>query len=288
MAERRRWAVGSNQYVKRLRGDGTPAPAASLSATSRASDAERREQLDLTGVTFDLDAVDLDSIQATDVERARHRFRAAMPDLIWNAAALEGNTFTLPEVRTLLDGTTVHGKPIEDEQQVIALSEGYSLVDDLVGSSDFRLDKSTTDRIHALIARHEAAESGHFRGEGVVTGGGNVRLSTGGVVAGVPTDELAARWERLLEYLETVDDPRARALIYNAAATRAQLYFDGNKRTARLMMTGELMRHGFDAVNVPRARLLEYNVALDRLFQSSDATELLQFLASCAAASPTR
>lgn len=287
MAERNKWAVGSNQYVKRLSTYGERAPAASLSA-EYLSDAGQHEQLKLTGVTFDLAVVDLDSIQAGEVERARHRFRAAMPDLIWNAAALEGNSFTLPEVRTLLDGTTVHGKPIEDEQQIIALSEGYSLVDELVGASAFQLDKRTTDRIHALVARHEAAESGHFRGEGVVTGGGNVRLSTGGVVAGVPTDELRARWERLSEYLETVGDPRARALIYNAAATHAQFYFDGNKRTARLMMAGELMRHGFDVVNVPRARLLEYNVALDRLFQSSDATQLLQFLASCAATPAAR
>lgn len=285
MAERKQWAVGSDHYVQRLRGGGAATPDPSLGAAGPSGGGERREQLEQTGVTFDLDAVDLDSIQATDVERARHRFRAAMPDLIWNAAALEGNTFTLPEVRTLLDGTTVHGKPIEDEQQILALSEGYSLVDELVGSGDFQLDKGTTDRIHGLIARHEAAESGHFRGEGIVTGGGSVRLSTGGVVAGIPTDELSDRWARLLEHLETVDDARARALLYNAAATRAQFYFDGNKRTARLMMTGELMRHGFDAVNVPRARLLEYNVALDRLFMSNDATELLQFLASCAAAS---
>lgn len=285
MADRRKWAVGSDQYVKRLGASG-PEPAAQMSAEGSASDAELREQRELTGVTFDLGTVDLDSVKSTDIERARHRFRAALPDLIWNAAALEGNTFTLPEVRTLLDGTTVHGKPLEDEQQVLALSEGYSLIDELVGDGAFSLDKRTTDRVHGLIARHEAAESGHFRGEGVVGGGGNVRLSTGGVVAGVPTDQLPGRWAHLLEYLETVDDPRARALVYNAAATRAQFYFDGNKRTARLMMTGELMRHGFDAVNVPRARLLEYNVALDRLFETDDATELLQFVASCAASPP--
>ncbi len=49
------------------------------------------------------------------------------------------------------------------------------------------------------------------------------------------------------------------------------------------MMTGELMRNGFDAVSIPFARRLEYNLALDTLFETSDATELLTFLVSCAA-----
>lgn len=99
-------------------------------------------------------------VTAVGVEKARYRFRAALPDLIWNAAALEGNTFMLPEVRTLLDGTTVQGKRIEEEQQILALSEGYSFVDELVGAGEFHLSKRTSDRVHALVARHEAIESG--------------------------------------------------------------------------------------------------------------------------------
>ncbi|QAY60643.1 hypothetical protein ET475_12035 [Microbacterium protaetiae] len=70
------------------------------------------------------------------------------------------------------------------------------------------------------------------------------------------------------------------------AATRAQYYFDGNKRTARLLMSGELMAHGFDVVNIPHARRLEYNVALDEMFTTDDATTLLLFLTSCALPGP--
>lgn len=79
------------------------------------------------------------------------------------------------------------------------------------------------------------------------------------------------------------EDPRERALVYNIAATRTQYYFDGNKRTARLMMAGELMSHGFGAVSIPNSRSLEFNVALDHLFQTDDATQLLAFTVSCAA-----
>ncbi|WP_211320682.1 hypothetical protein [Arthrobacter livingstonensis] len=233
-------------------------------------------------ISWDLSRVDLERIRHIGTEKARHRFRAALPDLIWNAAALEGNTFTLAEVRELLNGATVHGRTTEEEQQILALSEGYSLVDELVGKDEFQLNKANSDHVHAQVARHEAIESGHFRGEGSVQGGGTVRLTNGGYVDGIPQAELPGRWKLLMERLAEIQDPRVRALVYNAAATRTQYYFDGNKRTARLMMAGELMAHGFDAVNIPNSRRLEFNVALDELFQSNDATQLMAFTTSCA------
>jgi hypothetical protein len=55
----------------------------------------------------------------------------------------------------------------------------------------------------------------------------------------------------------------------------------GNKRTARLMMVGELISQGFDLVSFPFVRQLELNQALDTLFRAEDATHLLQFLGTC-------
>lgn len=267
-----KWAVSSDHYVKRA------APAPLVNADVRAA------RLELTGITWDTAQIDLDLIQPRLSQQALVRFRAALPELIWNAVALEGNTITLPEVQTLLDGVTVAGKRIHETDQVLALAEAYNLMVDLVASGEFRLDKSTSDRLHGIVAQHEALEAGSFRGEGAATGGGSVRLSSGGVVDGTPQSELPARWDSLMDYLRdpAMNDPRMRALVYNAAVTRAQFYFDGNKRTARLMMAGELMANGHDAVHIPYSRLLEFNLALDELFSSDDATSLMAFTADCA------
>ena len=234
----------------------------------------------LSWVPFDVAA-----IGPSSVERCRHRFRAHLPELIWNAAALEGNSFTLLEVKALLDGVTVGGRKLAEEQQILALSEAYNKVDDLVGTGRFSLSKEVSDELHGLVARHEAIESGAFRGEGRVQGGGAVRLAGGGVVPGTEHGEggalLRGHFAELAAYLATVSDPRRRALVYFASATRRQFYFDGNKRTARLMMAGELMSSGYDIVSVPYTRKLEFNSALDALFSRDDATELLRFLATC-------
>ncbi|NNN07751.1 MAG: hypothetical protein HKL85_00985, partial [Acidimicrobiaceae bacterium] len=193
---------------------------------------------------------------------------------MWNAVALEGNNFTLPEVRTILDGVTVGGKTLSDAEQIIALSDAYNRLDELVASGEFEISKRVSDELHSLLARHEAIESGAFRGEGVVHGGGTVHLANGGVVDGtehgVGGELLRRRFEQIVSYVMTEEDPRRRALIYFASAVRHQFYFDGNKRTARLMMTGVLLSAGFETVSVPFARRLEYNEALDRLFAEND------------------
>ncbi|MEO8906484.1 MAG: hypothetical protein ABI310_00275, partial [Microbacteriaceae bacterium] len=240
-----------------------------------------------TGVIWDISQVDLAAIGGTgDVKRARHRFRSRMPDMIWDAARLEGNTFTLPEVQTLLDGVTVAGKRIEEQQQILALNEGFNDLDQLVGSGQFQLQKAVSDRIHGAVARYEAIESGHFRGEGQSTGGGSVRLAAGGVVDGREHgkggDLLKESYADLVDYLEAEPDPRVRALVYAASTIRSQHYFDGNKRTAKLMATGELITHGYDAVSIPYSRLYEQNLALDRLFSEDDATDLMRLMADCA------
>jgi len=208
-----------------------------------------------------------------------------LPELIWNTAALEGNNFTLPEVKTLLEGVTVGGRRLDEAQQILALSEAYRRLDELVGTGEFALSKSVSDELHYLLARHEAIESGSFRGERDVTGGGTVHLASGGVADGTPHGEggelLREHFDLLISYLNAIDGPRQRALIYFASAVRGQFYFDANKRTARLMMTGELMSSGFEVVSVPFARKLEFNEALDVLFSRDDATDLLRYLSTC-------
>jgi Fic family protein len=286
MVNRHKWARGSNEYVKRpgaLPSQPPEVVGVTLEASSLDLAWDNQLRAQATGISWS--DFDVEQIAPSAPDRSRHRFRASLPDLIWNAAALEGNNFTLPEVKTLLEGVTVGGKRIEDEEQILALSAAYNRLDEMVNAGAFSLSKQVSDELHGLVAVHEAIEAGHFRGEGRVQGGGTVSLASGGSVPGTEHGEggelLRQHFEDLVDYLQSVDDPRRRALVYFASATRRQLYFDGNKRTARLMMTGELMSSGYDIVSVPFNRRLEYNNALDVLFERDDATDLLRFLATC-------
>ncbi|MFR9839505.1 Fic family protein [Corynebacterium striatum] len=215
-------------------------------------------------------------------ERVLYRLTRQLPDLVWNAAALEGNTFTLSEVRTLLDGVTVGGKALAEQQQILDLSQAFNLLHELVKEGSFAVSKATSDKIHSAVARNEALDAGLFRGEGSVRGeGGGVRLMDGGFVPSDPDDELPEAHGDLVDSLASLSNPIERALAYFCSATRSQFYFDGNKRTARLVASGLLMSNGYAALNIPNARRLEFNLALDELFRTDDATTLMDFLYDC-------
>ncbi|WP_246819886.1 Fic family protein [Corynebacterium sp. HMSC070E08] len=214
--------------------------------------------------------------------RALFRLTKQLPDLVWNAAALEGNTFTLPEVRTLLDGITVGGKALAEQQQILDLSGAFNLLHELVLKEECAVDKATSNALHAVLARNEALDAGLFRGEGHVEGdGGGVRLMDGGFIPFDSADELGEAHADLLVSLQGLENPVEQALAYFCSATRSQFYFDGNKRTARLVASGLLMSNGYAALNIPNARRLEFNLALDELFRSDDATTLMDFLYDC-------
>lgn len=269
------WAVGSDKYARRKKpvSGGRSGPGRPIAQL----------QTEETGITWDSSAVDWSLLEKSTIGRVRHRFRSAFPEYIWDAAALEGNPYTLPEVQTLLEGITVTGHRIADQDQILALNEGFNLVDELVGQKRFRLDTSTSDLIHGKVAVHEAIESGHFRGEGLVGCGGLVSIGElGQYRASNPGEDgvtLKHGVDSLVAYLlEDVEDPREQAIAYFCAATRRQFYFDGNKRTAKLMMSGHLMRHGYDAISISARRQLEFDQLLAPMFDDGEATRMMQFV----------
>ncbi|WP_198416909.1 MULTISPECIES: hypothetical protein [unclassified Cryobacterium] len=275
------WARGSNQYQKRSK---PPQPRPELPGSSLPRSVVNQQRA-ATGIVWDSASVAWDLLPQSATDRARARFRAALPEYIWDAASLEGNPYTLPEVQTLLEGVTVSGHRVYDQNQILALQEAFNYVDTLVGDGTFALTKDVSDEVHRRVAVHEEIESGHFRGEGNVTGGGLVGLGDLGTYQASPPGEhgetLIDEHDRLLRYLYTLPDAREQAITYFCAATRAQFYFDGNKRTSRLMMAGHLMASGFDAISVSARRRLEYNEHLSTLFDTGDATTLMAFIIDC-------
>jgi hypothetical protein len=55
-----------------------------------------------------------------------------LPEYVWDAGVLEGNPFTFPEVKTLLEGVTVGGRKLSDQEQILNLAESSKHVMDLV------------------------------------------------------------------------------------------------------------------------------------------------------------
>lgn len=240
---------------------------------------------DVLGFSWDRSAVP-QNVTGTDMRRAVWRFGKMLPGYVWDAAVLEGNPFTYPEVQTLLEGITVGGRKLSDERQVLNLSESANELMRLVRAGEFRVDKSVSDLLNRLIATGEALEAGHFRGEGSLVTQVSVNMGEHGTHRPPSTEpggeNLRRVFQRGTEAIAGLDSGVfEQAAAYFLFAALQQFYYDGNKRTGRNMMNGHLMSHGIDAISVPAARKQDFNTEMVEFYWKKDGTRMFQFLASC-------
>lgn len=244
------------------------------------------ELLNALGFHWDRSSVP-GAVPTHSLERVAFRFHRMLPEFVWDASVLEGNPFTYPEVKTLLEGVTVGGRKISDQEQVLNLAASAKQLLALVKAGEFALDKATFIGLHALVARNEALEWGHFRGEGKETGytpdvglGEQGRYTPLATAAGAP--ELNRVFATGLAALEAeVPEAFERAAAFFLFGALQQFFFDGNKRTSRFMMNGVLMSAGIDAISVPAAKAQEFNESMVRFYLTRDATEMMRFLIDC-------
>ncbi len=240
---------------------------------------------DALGFHWERDRVP-EAVPVHSVERACFRFHKSLPQFVWEAGVLEGNPFTFPEVQTLMDGVTVGGHKLSDQEQILNLIESSKCLLARVKGGRFALTKEVFTELNGLIARNESLEWGVFRGEGrerSYTPG--VHLGEHGQYMPYATEPGASRLNRIFREgvaaLSAECPPFERAAAFFLFGARQQFFFDGNKRTSRHMMNGVLMSHGIDAISVPAGRAREFNEKMVRFYQSADASEMMVFLADC-------
>ena len=210
-----------------------------------------------------------------------------LPEYVWDAGVLEGNPFTFPEVKTLLEGVTVGGRKLSDQEQILNLADSSRYLVDLVKQGMFRLDKDTLCSLNARVARNEALEWGHFRGEGAeISYTPDVALGQHGRHTPLPTErgaaglnEVFASGVRALQ--ENVSNPFERAAAFFLFGSLQQFFFDGNKRTSRFMMNGLLMTEGIDAISIPAVRAAAFNSRMVDFYMTRNATEMMAFVLDC-------
>lgn len=227
-----------------------------------------------------------DCIPAHSIERVCFRFHKMLPEFVWDAGVLEGNPFTYPEVKTLLDGITIGGRKISDQEQILSLAQSSKRLLAMVKNGQFELSKPIFTELNGIVARNEALEWGVFRGEGQYKDytPPDVALGEQGRYTPLPTLPDAPELNRVFregvaELAECLPFERATAFFLFGALQ--QFFFDGNKRTSRFMMNGVLMSHGIDAISVPAAKAQEFNEKMVRFYLSKDATEMMDLIAEC-------
>lgn len=219
------------------------------------------------------------------IDRVCFRFHRMLAGYIWDASSLEGNPLTFSEVKTLLDGVTVGGHKLIDQEQVLNLAGGAKLLSAQIKTGQFVLSKAGFTNLHGVVARNIAPEWGLFRGEGqLVSHTPYIALGSHGRHTPLPTVRGAAELNGVFfDGLATLMEypPFERATAFFLFGALQQFFFAANKCTSRLVMNGILMSHGMDAISVPAARAQEFNEKMARFYLSKNGTEVMAFLINC-------
>ncbi len=130
--------------------------------------------------------------------------------------------------------------------------------------------KDRVSYVHNIVAKEEAIEWECFRSAEVNIGGTEFKPPK--------ADTLDGNFEQAIVEIGQVENNLLKALLVFLTGAINQFFFDGNKRTARLMMNGVLLSSGYKILNIRAGDRLEFNEQMVEFYDSQSATQVLEYL----------
>jgi len=199
--------------------------------------------------------------------------RRQLSEFVCDAVNLEGINFTLPEIQTLLDGITIGGRKIADQQIALNQSEAWKTMFKWLDESEFELSIKKVCELHAIAARNEALEWGQFRSGGVTIAGTQYMPPA--------SQELPTMFKDMILESQKLGDIYDYAISVFLGMARNQFFYDVNKRMGRFMMNGILLDAGYPAINLPAKRQLEFNHLMLAFYETGEQQAMNTFLRTC-------
>jgi Uncharacterized conserved protein len=207
-----------------------------------------------------------------DKRKAYYQAKKMLPEYVFDTSQLENNPITFPEVQTLMDGVTIGGHKISDVQQVLNIKDAWFHILDSIKSDTFTISKDTFNTVHSFIAREEALEWGKFRN-------GSVGIAGTTKYKSPAWQELSNIFDTELQTIIDTDNFVESALRLFLWGALNQFYWDGNKRTSRIMASGMLINAGYGVFNIKAKDILTFNTLMVDFYETQIADDIMKFLA---------
>lgn len=205
--------------------------------------------------------------------RALMLAKRQLSELVYDAVNLEGIPFTLPEIQTLLDGITVGGHKVTDQEIALNQANAWRTLFRWVEQGDFSISAQRACELHAIAGKNEALAWGKFRTGSVTIAGTNYMPPS--------SEDLPLLFESLVNEIQQIADIYDRAIHVFLTMARDQFFYDVNKRMGRFMMNGLLLSEGYPAINLPAKRQLEFNNLMLEFYPTGQQKPMNSFLRSC-------
>lgn len=198
--------------------------------------------------------------------------RRQLSELVYDAVNLEGLNFTLPEIQTLLDGVTVGGHKISDQQIALNQADTWRTLFKWVEQDEFVVSTQKACELHAIAGKNEALEWGRFRSGSVTIAGTDYMPPKAEILPDL--------FDSIRSEVQQIPDIYDQAIHLFLSMARNQFFYDVNKRMGRFMMNGVLLSAGYPAINLPAKRQLEFNSLMLDFYKSGQQEPMNTFLRS--------
>ena len=232
---------------------------------------------------------DLDALRPLAPEQEARVLQKFRLEWNYNSNAIEGNSLTLGETRSLLlHGLTAAGKPMRDHLDIKGHNEAVLALEDFV-RSEYPLTEQFIREMHQLLLGEPyevpaQTPDGQPTRKRIVPGRyktspNNVLTATGEMFYFASPEETPGRmtdlvdWYRAEEAAPTLP-PVALAARFHYDFVRIHPFDDGNGRMSRLLMNLILLRHGYPMTVIKADDRNRYLAALSE----ADAGEFAPFL----------
>ena len=186
-------------------------------------------------------------------------------DSIWKEANIEGIAVTFPETRAIFEGRTVPKISVNDTVAINNLKHGWQFILDTI---DVQVDLAYVRQINHLIGASIVIRAGELRMSDVSIGGTYWKPD-------IPDYENA---KQMIEEIASQEAGQSRALDMFVALCRAQLFYDGNKRTAQLVANKMLIEDGAGILAIPTIYKEKFDELLVKFYETNNSEELIEFL----------
>ena len=181
---------------------------------------------------------------------------------------MENRAVTFPQTKTILNGVNVPNVQLDDIQAILNMRDAWRF---LLQTVDEPLTLAYVCKLNGFIARNEALEWGKLRT-------GTVGISGTEYMPPVPSEngaesDLAA----ILSRNTTGTEKALAAFLWGA---RAQLFWDGNKRTSMTVANKILISAGAGILTVTDQRMEQFNALLLDYYNTGEGEALKLFLYS--------
>ena len=185
---------------------------------------------------------------------------------IYCGMRMENRAVTFPQTKTILNGVNVPNVQLDDIQAILNMRDAWRY---LLETIEEPLALPYICMLNEYIARNEALEWGKLRS-------GAVCISGTDYVPPIPSQESAER--DLSAILTSNTTTTEKALNVFLWVARAQLFWDGNKRTGLTAANKILIAAGAGMLTIVDRHMEKFNTLLVDYYNTGTGERLKQFL----------